>query len=273
MKVLLPVVLYCAFLAAVPSSQAQAPEPDAEGCKDSAVITRMVGSHISSCDNKEYDQATLPMGTDAAGNSKDKVAEGEVHTWDYVTREGVSEIQVFRNIEGALKKAGFAIDYEVPPTTITAHKGNTWYELDNRGTYYDQTILTEKQMEQEITASDLADQINKSGRVAVYGIHFDTGKATIQADSDAVLQQIVQLLKQDGTLKLRVEGHTDNQGTAAANQALSEKRAQAVVAWLTSHGVPAARLVAKGFGATKPVADNASEDGRAKNRRVELAKQ
>ena len=64
-----------------------------------------------------------------------------------------------------------------------------------------------------------------------------------------------------------------NQGVAAANQALSEKRAQAVVAWLTSHGVGAARLTAKGFGASKPVGDNISEEGRAKNRRVELAKQ
>ncbi len=73
-------------------------------------------------------------------------------------------------------------------------------------------------------------------------------------------------------MKLRVEGHTDNQGNAAANQGLSEKRAQAVVVWLTAHGVAAARLTAKGFGQTKPVAENGTEEGRAKNRRVELAK-
>ena len=70
-----------------------------------------------------------------------------------------------------------------------------------------------------------------------------------------------------------MEGHTDNQGSAAANQALSEKRAQAVVAWLTAHGIPATRLSAKGFGQTKPLIDNGTEDGRAKNRRVELVKQ
>jgi outer membrane protein OmpA-like peptidoglycan-associated protein len=87
------------------------------------------------------------------------------------------------------------------------------------------------------------------------------------------LQQIAQMLQENPALKLRVEGHTDNQGAAAANQALSDKRAQAVVAWLTAHGVTASRLVAKGYGASKPVADNTTEDGRAKNRRVELAKQ
>jgi outer membrane protein OmpA-like peptidoglycan-associated protein len=79
-------------------------------------------------------------------------------------------------------------------------------------------------------------------------------------------------MEQNPDLKLRVEGHTDNQGGAAANQALSEKRAQAVVSWLTSHGVTAIRLKAQGFGQTKPVADNGTEEGRAKNRRVELAK-
>jgi len=107
----------------------------------------------------------------------------------------------------------------------------------------------------------------------VYGIHFDTGKATILADSGQILGEIVKLLQQNPDLKLRVEGHTDNQGNAAANQALSEKRAQSVLAWLTAHGIPAARLTAKGLGQTQPVADNGTEDGRAKNRRVELAKQ
>src|SRR6202040_4240675 len=125
------------------------------------------------------------------------------------------------------------------------------------------TIVVEKAMNQEITASDLSDQLTKAGHVAIYGIHFASGKATIQPDSDAVLRQIAQLLSEDPSLKLRVEGHTDNQGVAVANQALSEKRAQAVVGWLTSHGIGAARLTAKGFGASKPVGDNTSEEGRA----------
>lgn len=246
---------------------------DAEGCKDSPLITRFPGSTISSCDNKEYEQAEMSV-KDKDGSPIPKTVEGEYHSWDYVTREGVSEIQIFRNFENALKSAGFTLDYELSPSEITAHKGNTWFQLSNRGSYYDQTIVNAKDLQQEVTAdaSSLAKEINTSGHVAVYGIHFDSGKATILPDSDKTLTQIVQLLTDTPDLKLRVEGYTDNVGQAAANQSLSEKRAQAVVAWLTAHGVAASRLAAKGLGVANPVADNATEEGRAKNRRVELVK-
>ena len=129
-------------------------------------------------------------------------------------------------------------------------------------------------MQQEVTAdaSSLSDELNKAGHIAVYGIHFDTGKATILPDSENVLGEIAKMLQQNPAIKLSVEGHTDNVGAAASNQALSEKRAQAVVAWLTGHGIDASRLKAKGWGQSKPITDNASEDGRAKNRRVELVK-
>lgn len=266
-------LLLCGALAlAVPHLRAQ--DQDAEGCKDSPIITRMPGSTIHSCENKEYEQKSMPVSKDNDGNVTEKAIEGDYHSWDYGTREGMSEIQVFRNFETALKKAGFTLVYEDSPRLITAQKGKTWYLLENSGSYYYQTIVTEKQMEQEVTAdaSSLSDELNKSGHVAVYGIQFDTGKATIQPSSENVLGEIVKLMQQNPSLKLRVEGHTDNQGNAAANQALSEKRAQAVVAWLTGKGISASRLVAKGFGAGKPMADNNTEDGRAKNRRVELAK-
>jgi len=80
-------------------------------------------------------------------------------------------------------------------------------------------------------------------------------------------------MQQHPALKIYVVGHTDNVGAAAANQALSEKRAQSVRDWLTEKGIAASRLTAKGYGASKPVADNTTEEGRAKNRRVELVKQ
>ena len=253
----------------------RAQNEDAEGCKDSPLVTRFPGGKINSCDNKEFEQAEMPVGKDKDGQPVTKTFEGEYHYWDMATREGVSEIQVFRNFETALKTGGFTIVYENSPDIITAHKGNTWYMLDNKGTFYYQTIVTVQEMKQEVTAdaSSLSDEIGKTGRVAVYGIHFDTGKAAILPDSEQVLGEIVKLLQQNSDLKLRVEGHTDNQGAAPANQALSEKRAQAVAAWLTSHGIEAGRLSAAGFGQTKPIADNSTEDGRAKNRRVELVKQ
>ena len=247
-----------------------AQENDAEGCKDSPIITRMPGSTIHSCENKEYDQAKMPANSDG----EEKAVEGEYHSWDYGTREGISEIQVFRNFETALKQAGFTIVYSSSPGTITARKGNTWYWLQNSGTYYYQTIVTEKAMNQEVTAdaSSLSDELKKSGHVAVYGIHFETGKAAILPDSENVLGEIAKMLKENAEVKLSVEGHTDNVGAPPSNQVLSEKRAQAVVAWLTAHGVEASRLRAKGWGQSKPVSDNGSEDGRAKNRRVDLVK-
>ena len=256
------------------AASARAQEQDAEGCKDSPMITRFPGSAIHSCDNKEFDQAEMPVGKDADGSPTTKTFEGEYHYWDYGTREGMSALQVFRNIENALKTAGFAIVYSQSPDVLTAHKGGTWYMLDNKGDFYYQTIVTVKELQQEVTAdaAALGAAIQATGRVAVYGIHFDTAKAIILPDSEAALTEIVKLLTDHADLKLRVEGYTDNVGQAAANQTLSEQRAQAVVAWLTSHGIAAARLAARGFGAANPVADNATEDGRAKNRRVELVR-
>jgi len=273
LKLIIRVMLTTALLVFNLSAQDDTPT-DAEGCKDSPIITRMPGSLIHSCENKEYEQAEMPTGKDSEGNTVNKTFEGEYHYWEYGTREGVSEIQVFRNFETALKQAGFKIVFEQSPGTITANKGDTWYLLDNKGTFYYQTIVTVKQMTQEVTAaaSSIADELNKSGHIALYGIHFETGKATILPDSESALGEIVKMLQENPDVKLSVEGHTDNVGAAASNQALSEKRAQAVVIWLTGHGVAAARLKSKGWGQTKPVADNATDEGRGKNRRVELVK-
>jgi OmpA-OmpF porin, OOP family len=268
-SLILVLVSLPAFLVA----QDETPQ-DAEGCKDSPIITRMPGGTIHTCENKEFEQVKVPVAKDADGNVTEKTLEGEYHSWDYGTRAGVSEIQVFRNFETALKQAGFRIVYEDTPIVITANKGDTWYWLQNSGEYYYQTFLTVKSMQQEVTAdaSSIADELNKSGHMALYGIHFETGKATILQDSESVLTEIAKMLQQNPDVKVSVEGHTDNVGSGTSNQALSEKRAQAVVAWLTSHGIDASRLKAKGWGASKPVDDNATDDGRAKNRRVELVK-
>ena len=268
MKLLSKLSLCVALLFFAGAAQAQ--ETDAEGCKDSPLISRFPGSIIHSCENKEYEQADLPM---ADGNTKH--VEGEYHYLDIGTRDGTSEIQVFRNFQTALKNGGFTLDFSLSPSQLVAHKGRTWIFIDNRGTYYYQTIVTEKEMLQEVTAdaSSLENEIKKSGHVAVYGIHFDSGKAVILPDSEGTMKEIAKLLHENPGQNLRVEGHTDNQGNASANQALSEKRAQAVVAWLTSHGVAPGRLTAKGFGRAQPIADNSTEEGKAKNRRVELANQ
>lgn len=122
-----------------------------------------------------------------------------------------------------------------------------------------------------VDAGVMAREIAANGRVALYGIYFDTDKADVKPESQAALVEIAKLLKQDAALKLLVVGHTDNAGNFDYNLDLSRRRAQAVVqALVATHGADAARLKPWGVGYSAPVASNRAEDGRARNRRVEL---
>ena len=118
----------------------------------------------------------------------------------------------------------------------------------------------------------MSDDLEKSGRTRVYGILFDTDSATIKPESKATLDDITAVMKAHADWTLVVEGHTDSTGGDAHNQQLSEQRAASVKSYLVNAGIPEARLKPQGFGATKPVAPNDTELGRAQNRRVELAK-
>ena len=135
-------------------------------------------------------------------------------------------------------------------------------------------MLKPRQMEQKmvvVKAEKMASDIDKQGRVALYGIYFDTGKAEIRPDSKPTLDQIAKLLRSNPSLKLLVVGHTDNQGTFFYNMDLSRRRAQAVVKALTSdYGIEPGRLQPVGVGFACPRASNRTPEGRAKNRRVEL---
>jgi OOP family OmpA-OmpF porin len=119
----------------------------------------------------------------------------------------------------------------------------------------------------------LYDVLLANGRVATQGIYFDVGSDRLRPESTPTLKQIGEMLGDHPDLKLTIEGHTDNTGSSTANQALSERRAAAVVKYLidTFH-VDAARLVARGYGDTKPVAPNTTGEGRQQNRRVELVR-
>ncbi|MBH1555014.1 OmpA family protein [Stenotrophomonas forensis] len=122
-----------------------------------------------------------------------------------------------------------------------------------------------------LPADALKKKLDSDGRVAIQ-VNFATDKAQILPASEQQLAQVLELLRGDPALKLSIEGHTDNSGAVAHNRSLSEDRARSVVAALTAKGIAAERLVASGFGADKPVADNGSEEGKARNRRVELVK-
>jgi outer membrane protein OmpA-like peptidoglycan-associated protein len=122
-------------------------------------------------------------------------------------------------------------------------------------------------------AQDLAKQLDQDCHVALYGINFDFNKATLRPDSEPTLEKVLELLQSRPDLKLEVQGHTDNVGSDDYNLKLSDARAASVVAWLVSKGIAADRLTAQGYGSKVPIADNGSDEGRARNRRVELKKQ
>jgi len=125
------------------------------------------------------------------------------------------------------------------------------------------------------TAQKITEELTSKGQITFYenAIHFETAKATILPDSAAVLGEVASVVKAHPDWKMRVEGYTDTVGNASVNQALSQERAAAVVAYLADHGVDKTKLDAKGFGQDKPVADNNSDTGRAQNRRVILVKE
>lgn len=125
-----------------------------------------------------------------------------------------------------------------------------------------------------VDAKALQSGLQADGKIALYGIYFDTGKAEVKPESKPQLEQMAQLLQAQPALKVYIVGHTDNQGALDANLALSQQRAQAVVAALAGgYKVDAKRLAAKGVANLAPVASNAADEGRARNRRVELVVQ
>src|ERR1700733_12986315 len=122
------------------------------------------------------------------------------------------------------------------------------------------------------TNADVGASLRDKGRVTLSNVHFPTGKADITANSETSLNDAVTALKEHPDWNIRVEGFTDNVGSREANRKLSSDRADAVMNWLADHGIDRSRLSSKGYGESRPVASNSSDDGRAKNRRVELVR-
>lgn len=167
-------------------------------------------------------------------------------------------------------------DVYVYLTAVEWPKDDTTYKA-KKGAYIAVDIIESKTMAQNmvvVSASEMSKAITATGRVALYGILFDTNKADIKPESRPTLDEIAKFLKTNPAMKLHVVGHTDNVGGLASNLGLSRQRADAVVAALSrQHGIAANRLTSNGVAYLAPVAVNTTEDGRAKNRRVELVPQ
>jgi OmpA-OmpF porin, OOP family len=170
----------------------------------------------------------------------------------------------------------FATDHLAVFKLSTPEK-TVWYEAYARGGLRANYVLTAVETTPLnpkaglLPAEEMKQALDAKGHVTLY-VNFDFDKATIQPDSQPVIDEVAKLLRTNPGLKLRVEGHTDNVGAAAYNRTLSEARARSVVAALTGRGIGGLRLSAAGYGPDRPIADNGADAGRASNRRVELVK-
>ncbi len=247
--------------------------PDKRGCSDSPLLSRVSGCRIYDCQRKEWDAVKIPV--DAAG--KVESIEGEkLHIYYECADESYSRLKVVRNAETALRQGGYTIvfsgQWEGDPA-LTARKGPQWIAVSTGSGRYWVTSVKAQEMAQEMRASAaaMASDITAAGHVAVYGIYFDTDRAEIKPESASALTEIAKLLNANAALTVLIVGHTDSVGTLEHNMQLSQARAGSVVtALVANHGIAASRLKAMGVGPAAPVASNRTEDGRAKNRRVDL---
>ena len=252
---------------------------DAANCKDHPLLTRLPDYWIQSCTLKQFDAYAFMV-----GKGKPVQVEGQFTNIRYQPPTGLttkpSTLQVLRNVENAVKQIGgtvMATDQSKETMKLTKDGKELWIEVwaDYTGQYI-LTIVEKAAMAQQLVANAdaFADGLKSTGHITVEGIYFDTGKAELKPESTAALTEVAKLLKKDTGLKLYVVGHTDNAGTLEGNMKLSQSRAQSVVqALVKEHGIEVARIKAYGDGPYAPVASNDAEEGRAKNRRVEIVKQ
>ena len=252
--------------------------------KDTPYFSGMPNFIIYDAEDVEFDSYNFFNGKNCT------TVEGKKFKRTYTLKEDAqksSVIQISRNYVNAIKSMGGTVIFEGAPQTAECADNNglqmvigkvvkdgneMWVEVVSfNGDDYNLTIVLKELMKQDVTANAMLDSLNRKGFIALY-INFDTGKSTIKPESKPIIGQIVDMLKSSPDLKLSVEGHTDNVGTPKSNKTLSEERAKSVVSAIVAEGIDVKRLSSVGHGQDKPIADNKTEEGRAKNRRVELVK-
>ncbi|MGE0233638.1 MAG: OmpA family protein [Flavobacteriaceae bacterium] len=281
---------------------------DVDGAKDYAGIGRFAGSVITGYSVKDFDAARLQAAPFANGQPADaRRLEGRITRIAYRTEPGPSILEVSRNFEQQLQKAGFetlltcetdacggipfieAVDvlpipqmwadgfnYRYYAARKAGSGGETYSSVlvsENNGEVYAQLVVAQLgAMENRmVDAAAMAKGLGESGHIALYGIYFDTDKAVLKQESRPTLDEMAKLLKSQPALAVVIVGHTDSQGSYDYNMNLSQQRAKAVATDLTkTYGIDAKRLRSAGVGYLAPVGTNATEEGRTLNRRVEL---
>ncbi len=258
---------------------------DAEGCKDHPLFTRLSNFYITAC-SENYNELELRINSE-----KTEKKEGNLFSITYYYdfdkgEKARSPLQIIKNYENAVVNNGGSMlyrnvnpqDADIEATFhLSTKEKDYWVKVGSFGgtatsvEHFTLYILEMEPMKQEVQASEMMKALNKDGFIALY-INFETGKSDIKPESKEIVNQIAEMLKANKDLKISIEGHTDNVGNDKSNQKLSEDRAKSVMNALVVLGIDKTRLKSKGWGASKPIADNRTEEGRAKNRRVEIVK-
>lgn len=257
---------------------------DVKGSQDSTLFSRMPNFKIIQYRDTEFDAHKFWV--TEAGKHKTQPVEGHLTYWKYVFDKSSgatppSKLQIIRNYQAAAAKIGGKVIYDGPhqsTVTISRDGSNVWLDVNpvSTGAEYSLWILEQQAMAQDVVADAAALQagLSSSGHVELQGVFFDTGKSELKPESEAALKEIAKMLQQSGELKVWVVGHTDSVGSTESNLALSSARAAAVVKYLTGTlEINPKRLGSHGAGPYAPVGSNATEEGRARNRRVELVAQ
>jgi OmpA-OmpF porin, OOP family len=256
---------------------------DADGCKEHPMFPDRISNYvISECTNN-FNATEFWISPDA---SKTVTKEGTTTSirYDFNAESGQqkpSALQILRNYENAAKKlGGITMYFNIAASTgvfkiVKKGKEAAWIKVESGGNdsndFIILTIVELELMKQEITSTDILTALNTDGRLALY-INFETGKSDIKPESQAIIDEIFEMLKSNPALRISIEGHTDNVGAPTTNKTLSENRATSVKNALITKGTDKSRLSSKGFGQDNPISDNQTEDGKAKNRRVEIVK-
>jgi outer membrane protein OmpA-like peptidoglycan-associated protein len=262
---------------AQPKGEALSPlAPDAPGCADSHALPKLPGCRIDNCEKKDSDRRDVAVKEDEHGQAVTNAIEGDSRSVMYECTDGAKPKDIMSQAVALLRAAGFEIPYFFSDEEggLTARKGDTWVTIESASHYYTliETTVTAPDWESINDAASMADAIDKYGRVPLYGIHFLTGRADIAPESVIALRELAIMLDDNPDWNIRVEGHTDNVGTKAANSTLSLQRASAVTAYLAGRGIKRGRMTPIGMAEAHPIAPNDTEAGRARNRRIEIVK-
>lgn len=229
-------------------------------------------------EKRNFDKDTFAV--QEGDDSRDIEIKGAKFSQAYTPKQGApvsSDLEIQKNYRAALTGLGAQMLFVDGRHTVARLDDNgraIWIKVYSQETEIDITAIEEKAFQASIKlpeASTLKAALDKDGHVALY-LNFDFDKATLKPDASPIVAQVVRLLKDNPSLNLEIDGYTDNIGNRDYNIKLSGSRAAAVVTAITGQGISANRLHSAGFGPDKPVAGNDNEEGRAKNRRVELVK-